>query len=67
MDVLVPAPAVKVVDTTGAGDAFNGGFLAARLQGAALLPALRAGNRLGALSTRRAGGIDGLPRGRGLR
>jgi sugar/nucleoside kinase (ribokinase family) len=65
LDVAVPAPAVKAVDTTGAGDAFNGGFLAARLQGAAPLQALRAGNRLGALSTRKAGGIDGLPSRRG--
>lgn len=67
LDVEVPAPAVRVVDTTGAGDAFNGGFLAARLGGATPARALRAGNRLGALSTRKAGGIDALPTRRGRR
>jgi sugar/nucleoside kinase (ribokinase family) len=61
-DAAMPAPRVRVVDTTGAGDAFNAGFLTARLRGADLRTALRLGNRLGALSTRRAGGIAGLPR-----
>lgn len=65
LDIHVDAPRPRVVDTTGAGDAFNGGFLAARLQGASPAAALRAGNRMGALSVRKAGGIDGLPpRGR---
>jgi sugar/nucleoside kinase (ribokinase family) len=50
-----------VVDTTGAGDAFNGGFLAALLAGAPLAACLRAGVRLGSLSTRAAGGLEGLP------
>lgn len=45
----VPAvPAVAVVDTTAAGDAFNGGYLAARLLGAPPLAAARAGNALAA-------------------
>jgi sugar/nucleoside kinase (ribokinase family) len=57
-----PAPRVSVLDTTGAGDAFNAGFLAARLAGRSLDEALRLGNHLGAASTRRAGGLDGLPR-----
>jgi sugar/nucleoside kinase (ribokinase family) len=53
---------VKAVDTTGAGDAFNGGFLSAWLRGAPLTRCLEAGNRLGAASTRKAGGIEALPR-----
>jgi sugar/nucleoside kinase (ribokinase family) len=57
-----PAVKVKAVDTTGAGDAFNGGFLAARLRGAPLPACLAAGNRIGAASTRKAGGIEALPR-----
>lgn len=56
-----PSPKVKVVDTTGAGDAFNGGFLSAWLQGAPLKKCLEAGNRIGAASTRKAGGIEALP------
>ena len=59
----VPAPKVKVVDTTGAGDAFNGGFLAALVQGRDVSDCLRLGVRIGSLSTRAAGGIDGLPQG----
>ena len=55
------APRVRTVDTTGAGDAFNGGFLVARLRGLPPAAALRLGNRVGALSTRAAGGLDGLP------
>jgi ribokinase len=61
-DARAAAVRARVVETTGAGDAFNAGFLAARLGGLDLQAALRLGNRLGALSTRRAGGIAGLPR-----
>lgn len=57
----VPAPRVHVVDTTGAGDAFNGGFLAAFVAGEPVDACLRAGVRLGSLSTGAAGGLDGLP------
>lgn len=56
-----PAPRVRAVDTTGAGDAFNGGFLWAWLHGAPPEACLRAGNAVGAASTRRAGGLDALP------
>jgi sugar/nucleoside kinase (ribokinase family) len=57
----VPAPKVRPVDTTGAGDAFNGGFIAASLTGRTPRQRLRLGNRMGALSTRKAGGLDALP------
>ncbi len=60
-----PAPKVTPVDTTGAGDAFNAGFLVRRLAGGTLADCLRAGNRVGAASTQKAGGIDALPRWRG--
>lgn len=57
----LPPRVVRVVDTTGAGDAFNGGFLWAWLQGWPPARCLDAGNFVGARSTRRVGGIDGLP------
>lgn len=56
------AHAVEAVETTGAGDAFNGGYLHAFLTGASFETSLARANRVGALSTRRPGGIDGLPR-----
>ena len=61
-DLYEPPYPVRAVDTTGAGDAFNGGFLTARLRGLAPSTSLRLANRVGALSTRRAGGLDGLPK-----
>ncbi len=62
VDASAAAVRARAVETTGAGDAFNAGFLAGALGGLDLQGALRLGNRLGALSTRRAGGIAGLPR-----
>ena len=45
-----PAPSVEVVDTSGAGDAFLGGFVAAYLRGEGLEAALRRGVELGSLA-----------------
>lgn len=52
---------VAVVDTTGAGDSFNGGFLHAYLAGAALPECLDLANACGALSTRGPGGTTTQP------
>jgi sugar/nucleoside kinase (ribokinase family) len=52
---------VHATETTGAGDAFNGGFLHAWVSGGRLSECLRAGNICGALSTRVPGGSAGTP------
>lgn len=52
---------VEAMETTGAGDAFNGGFLHAWMAGEALETSLLAGNICGGLSTRAAGGVKALP------
>ena len=59
--VRVPAMPVEPLDTTGAGDSFNAGFLRAWLDGSDLPTCLRWGAAAGAISTRRLGGIDGQP------
>ncbi|MCX5608575.1 MULTISPECIES: carbohydrate kinase family protein [unclassified Streptomyces] len=52
----VTAEPAEAVDSTGAGDAFTGGFLAARLAGADPAEAARAGCRAAALAVTRLGG-----------
>lgn len=53
----VPAHPTAVVDTTGAGDAFNAGFLDGWISGTALDDALRRGVALGAQAVSRMGGF----------
>jgi len=57
----VPSPDIKVVDTTGAGDAFDAGLIDAVLAGADAEEMLRRAAACGALSTRAAGSLNGLP------
>jgi sugar/nucleoside kinase (ribokinase family) len=55
-----PAFPVEAVDTTGAGDSFAGGFLAALSRGLSFPDAARVANAAGALSVSRLGSVAGL-------
>ncbi len=55
-----PTEAVEAVDTTGAGDAFNGGFLSQWLMQAPLSQCLSAANACGAATVQYVGGTGGL-------
>ena len=59
--VLEPRLRVNAVDTTGAGDAFNGGFVMALAEGNALTPAPRRGNDTRAPSHTRPGPAPPMP------
>lgn len=54
--LLTPEPVIPV-DTTGAGDSFNGAYLATRLQGGTPEQAVRQGQRIAGLVVRRFGAI----------
>ena len=56
-----PGFSVQPVDTTGAGDSFNAGFVFQFIQGAPLVNCVAWGNACGALSTRALGGTEGFP------
>ena len=55
--VKLPAPAVEVIDTIGAGDNFDAGFLYAHLCGLSLEQCLRCGICCGSASAAKPGGI----------
>jgi len=59
--IRVAAMPIDPVDTTGAGDSFNAGFLRAWLDGGTLGDCLELGAVCGALSTQAVGGVDGQP------
>jgi sugar/nucleoside kinase (ribokinase family) len=60
-EIRAGVPAVRVVDTTGAGDAFNAGFIDGLLDRKPAQKCLEQGCLCGALSTRSAGALDALP------
>ena len=59
--VTAPPLKIEVVDTTGAGDSFNAGFLYGYLEGWSLGQSLRLARACGSLSTRGAGGAERQP------
>jgi sugar/nucleoside kinase (ribokinase family) len=56
--VVSPSQEVAAVDTVGAGDSFDAGFLHEYVRGSTLPKCLASGNRAGALSTTRPGGTE---------
>ena len=63
---LVPSLARKIVDTTGAGDCFNAGFIAGLVHGLSDLQAARIGAAAAAACIRSLGGAVGIPKYRKL-
>jgi 2-dehydro-3-deoxygluconokinase len=55
--ILPPPEILQPVDTSGAGDAFNGGYLAARMSGASVEDAAMAGHKLAGWCVMQAGAI----------
>ena len=58
---MVPSFKVRVVDSTAAGDAFNGGLAVGLMRGLGLLEAVRFAGAVGALSVTRAGAQPAMP------
>ncbi|WP_244464332.1 PfkB family carbohydrate kinase, partial [Bradyrhizobium japonicum] len=58
---LYPGFQVNAVDTTGAGDAFNGGFAHALAEGKTILQAIRYANAVAALSVTKVGTAPAMP------
>lgn len=55
------AKKVKVLDTTGAGDSYIGGFVAALARGESVEEAMEYGTRSSALAVTKLGAVDGMP------
>ncbi|MBY0160247.1 ribokinase [Cytobacillus firmus] len=60
-EVVVPGYKVEAVDTTGAGDTFNGAFAVALAEGMSLTDSLRFANRAASLSVTKFGAQGGMP------
>ena len=62
MHTRFPAPRVDLItDTSGAGDAFNGAYLASRLHGNSVVEAARCGLLLGSRVVAHAGAVVPAP------
>ena len=58
---IIPAYRVNAIDTTGAGDAFNGGLLTGLAEGKSLRDAAQFANALAAISVQRIGTTPSMP------
>ena len=61
MKGIIPPPTVQPIDTTAAGDTFNGALVVALGQGKSLEEAIRFANCAAALSTTRMGAQASIP------
>ncbi len=61
-EIVVPALKMKAVETTGAGDAFNGGFITAIAEGKDVETALKFATCTSAISVTRLGAASSMPR-----
>ena len=59
--IHIPIISVDVVDTTGAGDAYNGGLAAALAEGKGLFDAAKFANIVGALCVTKLGTAPAMP------
>ncbi|HZR16891.1 MAG TPA: carbohydrate kinase family protein [Verrucomicrobiae bacterium] len=60
-DVQLPSIAREIVDTTGAGDCFDAGFIAGMVNGLDDVAAARVGNATASACIRNVGGAEGIP------
>lgn len=60
-DIVIPRRTVNAIDTTGAGDAFNGGLVTALAEGKDLFEAAEFANVVGALSVTKVGTAPAMP------
>ena len=61
-EIYINARKVKAIDTTGAGDAFNGSFSFGLSKGKSIRECLELANRVAGLSTTRLGAGDSMPK-----
>lgn len=61
LDQLIEAPIVKAVDTTAAGDTFNGALVVALAEGKSTEDAIRFANKAGSISVTRKGAQSSVP------
>ena len=60
-EVYLKASQVKVVDTTGAGDAFNGGLAFGLSKEKSIIECLELANKVAGISTTKLGAGDAMP------
>ena len=60
-DIYLKATSIKAIDTTGAGDAFNGGFLSSLYQGFSLEDSVKRGSADAAIVVTKVGCSSAMP------